>query len=96
MQALADHIKKKLADLNFLLGVLHYLNNDHAFFAKDYVYIKPTRPLISVTMPAVNNSDGFFTNLPIQSEKKRGCKKLRMTKLEKKEWQILQIKARQQ
>ena len=47
-------------------------------------------------MPAVNNSDGFFNNLPIQSEKKRGCKKLRMTKQEKKEWQILQLKARQQ
>ena len=67
MQALADLVKKKLADLNFLLGILHFINKDHAFFAKDYVYVKPSRPLISINMPAVDNQDGFFDNLPIIS-----------------------------
>ena len=94
VQALAILVKKKLADLTFLLGILHFIYNDHPFFAKDYIYVRPQRPLLSVNMPAVNNDDGFFNDLPIQSEKKRGCKKLRMTKQEKKEWEIIQLEAR--
>ena len=37
VQALAILVKKKLADLTFLLGILHFIYNDHPFFAKDYI-----------------------------------------------------------
>ena len=63
--------------------------SDHYFFKKDYVYFKPKRPLIAAEMPVINNDDGFFNDLPVYSEKARGSKKLRMTKLEKKRWKII-------
>ena len=96
VQALADLVKKKLADLPFLLGILGFVEPNHLFFGKNYVYEKPRRPLVAAEMPVINNDDGFFDNLPVYSEKARGRKKLRMTKLEKKRWQIIQMQAKQQ
>ena len=45
-------------------------------------------------MPAVDNADGFFTGLKQYDDNIRGCKKLRMSKAERKQYEIMQMQAR--
>ena len=42
----------------------------------------------------MSNTDGFFTGLKTYDDKKRGCKKLRMSKSERKQYEITQLQAR--
>ena len=62
--ALRDIVVKKLADSNWLVQVIYYLNPDHAIFQKEYFYEKPKKERAFNDLPMVNNDDGFFDNLP--------------------------------
>ena len=43
LNATIELIENKLADLPWLVIVLHVLDNKHAIFGKDYFYIRPAR-----------------------------------------------------
>ena len=66
-------LKKKLADMDYLLGVLWFINKEHRFFKKDYVYVKPKPIRAKFQLPAVNNSDGFYNGIP-EPKKKKGSR----------------------
>ena len=40
--------------------------------ARDYVYLKGHKPKVQVSMPLVNNNDGFINSLLALSQKSKG------------------------
>ena len=83
---------KKTADTAWLVQVLHLVNANDAVFARDYVYVRPHKPKAQVSMPLVDNNDGFFDGLPMLSGKVKGKKgqqqQLRLTKAQREEMQL--------
>jgi len=66
LEATVELIEKKLADLPWLIIVLHVLDEKHAIFGKDYFYTRPARITTLQTLPSISNEDGFFDGLPIR------------------------------
>ena len=59
---------KRMPDRKWALEILYYFDPGNEIFAKDF---EPERPVKTATM--VDNSDGFFTGLPLgKFKKKRG------------------------
>ena len=75
-------LNKKSADVPFLVQVLHLVNDNDEIFNRDYFYRRPAKPKPAVTMPLMNNADGFFNNLPQLSstKSKHGRQQMRLTK----------------
>ena len=87
---------KRSADTAFLVQVLHLVNSEDEIFARNYVYHKPAQAKTAVTMPLMNNADGFYDNLPVLSSKgKRGKQQLRLSKAEKEAIQLQILENRQ-
>ena len=90
---------KKLADSNWLIQVIYYLNPDHAIFQKEYFYEKPKKERAAFNdIPLVNNDDGFWDNLPAAvkpGSKKNGPRFLRLTKTERKQMKLQALELRQ-
>ena len=64
---------KKSADVGFLVQVLHLAKPNDDIFARDYVYVRPANFKAAINMPVMDNSDGFFDNLPkLPAKNKKG------------------------
>ena len=95
LNATIELIENKLADLPWLVIVLHVLDNKHAIFGKDYFYIRPARIATLYTLPSISNEDGFFDGLPIRQQSGRR-KQLRMTKMERQQMKLKILELRQE
>ena len=84
--ALRDLILKHLADSDWLVLNLHILRPNHDIFRKNYLYERPKKERTFNDLPMMDNSDGFFNDLPEASmkNKKRGSRFMRLTKAERK------------
>ena len=84
--ALRDLVIKHLADSQWLVQVLHVLRPNHDIFRKNYFYERPKKERAFKDLRMVDNSDGFFDDLPeaCSKNKKRGSRFLRLTKVERK------------
>ena len=70
-KATAMLIKKNPPSKVWLLQVLATIDPDHLLFTKEYR--KPTKQQqVQVQETMVNNSDGFFSGLPILGKRKKG------------------------
>ena len=94
--ALRDLVVKHLADTEWLVLLLHVLRPEHDIFRKNYFYERPKKERGFNSLPMVDNSDGFFNDLPEASfkNKKRGSRFLRLTKAERKQMKIEQLELR--
>ena len=80
-----------MADSNWLVQVIYYLNPDNVIFQKEYFYEKPKKERAFNDLPMVNNDDGFWDNLPAAAKlgsKKNGPRFLRLTKIERKQMKL--------
>ena len=90
-------LNKKSADVPFLVQVLHLVNDSDEIFNRDYLYRRPAKAKPAVSMPLMNNADGFYNNLPqLQSAKgKHGRSQMRLTKAQKDAMQLQILQHRQ-
>ena len=96
LEALLLKLVKKSADSAWLVQVLHLVDSSDEIFARDYVYVRPTKIKAIAQMPLVSNADGFFDNLPaIKSKGKRIKQQLRLTKAQKDAMQLQVYEQRQ-
>ena len=91
VKRLCKLLQKKLADRDYLLGVLWFINKDHLFFSKDYTYMKPKPLRAKFELSAVNNTDGFYDGIPEPKKKKKGPCQLRMSKQERKQMTLFDL-----
>ena len=74
MRRTALHLSKRPADVDWMLDVIATIDENHEYFAKDYV--KPKTSVNPSEMDhqsnLISNSDGFFDSLPFS---KNICKK---------------------
>ena len=95
--ALREIVVKKLADSNWLIQVIYFLNPDHDIFQKEFFYEKPKKERAFNNMPMINNDDGFWDNLPAAAKlgsKKNGPRFLRLTKNERKQMKLQALELR--
>ena len=94
--ALRDLVVKHLADSQWLVLLLYVLRPNHDIFRKDYFYERPKKERTFNDLPMVDNTDGFFNDLPEASikNKKRGSRFLRLTKAERKQMKIEHLEIR--
>ena len=81
--ATTDLIGKKLADTEWLCVVLHFLDADDEIFRPNYYYQKPrnSKPVRAQAMALLDNSDGFFNDLPeLDQSKMKGRRMYRLGK----------------
>ena len=61
----AKLILKKPPDVQWMLMILATIDSDHRIFDKDYVHMKASRNAEDDPKEAIDNSDDFFTGIPI-------------------------------
>ena len=81
---------KKSADTAFLVQVLHLVNPNDEIFARDYLYVKPIKEATLANFPLIDNSDGFFDNLPLL--KNKGPRSHHQLRLTKKQRDVMKLK----
>ena len=73
MKRTAKHLRKRPANVDWMLDVLATINEDHEYFHKDYS--KPKKLVAEDELVAgdqlIENADGFFDSLPIAKNVKK-------------------------
>ena len=65
LEALCKRLcNKRVADTAFLVQVLHLVNDQDEIFARDYVYVRAQPPKPQISVPLLDNADGFYSGLP--------------------------------
>ena len=89
------HLSKRPADVDWMLDVIATIDENHEYFAKDYV--KPKTSVNPSEMDhqsnLISNSDGFFDSLPLSKNvsKKHKLNLLGQTKVEREKQKLVKM-----
>ena len=95
MKRTALHLSKRPADVDWMLDVIATLDENHEYFAKDYV--KPKKQVDSAEMVhqsnLIHNNNGFFDSLPLSKNvsKKHKLNLLGQTKVEREKQKLVKM-----
>ena len=97
MMATAARMRKGMSpDAAWCISLIYTLRPSHPIFAKDYV--APSKKKAKAQEAScLDNSSGFFDNLPLSKSRKKGRGALgtrRLTKVEREQQRITQLQER--